>query len=606
MNVNGVQRRLWEQSRQHRAHRESDVPLFPVNKYEKRIRGLMDLMHQPQWIAAACDRVLQRSRGKAAGVDGVTAADFQKQRRTELETLRQELRHGKYQPQPLRRVMIPKANGKLRPLGIPCLRDKIVQEAIRMALEPIFEAEFHDSSYGFRPNRSTHHAIFRCRQMMHRGFTWVIEGDVKACFDEISHKAILSCLREKVMDNKFLGLIGRLLKAGVNIDGAVHPTEKGVPQGGVVSPLLANVVLNKLDWFLHGQGQHGVAAEQSRLNGRPNVRFVRYADDWCVFITRGSKRYAGELRDQIQSLLLRECGVELSLEKTHITHVRDGFDFLGFHLELGIGKDGKYVPKIKVPRKAVADAVQSLNSAMRRRPQQESAACRIIRGSAVVRGWSNYFKIGHNFSKVAGLLDHHAFWIAAKALCRKFDLSTAQCLAKYARGSAIGVSKGCTLQRASDIKMSLDFRNPEPYTPGTTTYPDDLDWEADFQMYESHKRPGSMDFKVLALRRDGFRCRKCGAAVTCENSEADHIQPVSSFAHFAQAHLLENVQTLCLACHQEKTRAGRVKKHRESRMLGNLHVRFGVGAEVELLGPHHLNAKSAEGETRRGEDSHGD
>jgi len=554
MNVDAVQRRLWEQSQQHREHRESNTPLFPVNKYEKRIRGLMDLMHQPQWIAAACDRVLQRSRGKAAGVDGVTATRFRQKQRTELEALRQELKYGTYRPQPLRREMIPKANGKLRPLGIPCLRDKIVQEAIRMALEPIFEAEFHDSSYGFRPNRSAHHAIFRCRQMMHRGFTWVIEGDVKACFDEISHKAILGCLREKAMDNKFLDLIGRLLKAGVNIDGVVHPTERGVPQGGVVSPLLANVVLNKLDWFLHGQGQYGVAAERLRLRGRPNVRFVRYADDWCVFITRGSKRYAERLRGQVQSFLRRECGVELSLEKTHITHVRDGFDFLGFHLELGIGKDGRYVPKIQVPRKAVTDAVQSLNAAMRYRPQQESAACRIVRGSAVVRGWSNYYKIGHNFSKVASLLDHRAFWIAVKALCRKFDLSTAQCLGKYRRGSTIGVGESCTLQRAHDIKMSLDFRGPEPYTPGTVAYLDDLDWEADFRMYEGG-RPGRLDLKVLALQRDGFRCRKCGVAVTWENSEADHIEPVRSFAHFAQAHTLENVQVLCVTCHQEKTRA---------------------------------------------------
>ncbi len=554
MNEDVVQRRLWEQSQQHRSHRESDTPLFPVSKYEKRIRGLMDLMHQPQWIAAACDRVLKRSRGKAAGVDGVTAADFQRKRRTELETLRQELKHGTYHPQPLRRVMIPKANGKLRPLGIPCLRDKIVQEAIRMALEPIFEVAFHDSSYGFRPNRSTHHAIFRCRQMMHRGFTWVIEGDVKACFDEISHKAILSCLREKVMDNKFLDLIGRLLKAGVNIDGAVHPTEKGVPQGGVVSPLLANVVLNKLDWFLHGRGQHGGAMESARLHGRPNVRFVRYADDWCVFITRGSKRYAEGLRDQVQSLLDHECGVELSLEKTRITHVRDGVDFLGFHLELGIGKNGKYVPKIKVPRKAVTNAVQGLRKAMRNRPHQESGACRIVRGSAVVRGWSNYYKIGHNFSKVANLLDHLAFWIAVKTLCRKFDLSTAQCLAKYERGSTISVGEGCTLQRAHDIKMSLDFRSPDPYEPGTGTYLDDLDWEADFRMYEG-QRLGSMDLKVLALHRDGFRCRKCGTTVTSENSQADHIQPVSSFANFVQAHTFSNVQTLCLTCHKEKARA---------------------------------------------------
>ena len=131
-----------------------------------------------------------------------------------------------------------------------------------MALEPIFEVEFHDSSYGFRPNRSTHHAVARCRHAALTGFTWVIEGDVKSCFDEISHKAILRCIREKVMDNKFLDLINRLLKAGVEIDGVVHPTTKGVPQGGVASPLLANVVLNKLDWFLHSKGFHGMRPGQ--------------------------------------------------------------------------------------------------------------------------------------------------------------------------------------------------------------------------------------------------------------------------------------------------------------------------------------------------------
>ena len=140
------------------------------------------------------------------------------------------------------------------PLTVPCLRDKIVQEAIRMALEPIFEVEFHEHSYGFRPNRSAHHAVARCRHTALTGYTWIIEGDVKACFDEISHKAILRCIKEKVIDNKFLALIQLLLKAGVEIDGVFHPTTKGVPQGGVVSPLLANIVLNKLDWFLHFKG----------------------------------------------------------------------------------------------------------------------------------------------------------------------------------------------------------------------------------------------------------------------------------------------------------------------------------------------------------------
>ena len=204
MNIEEVQRRLWEQSHAHKQHRESGTPLFPTNPYDGRARNLMDLMHNPTWIAAACDRVLKRSHGKAAGVDGVTASRVRKEPEPRLEQLRLELKRGTYRPLPLRRVEIPKANGKMRQLGIPCLRDKIVQEAIRMALEPIFEVEFHDSSYGFRPNRSTHHAVYRCRQTAHTGYTWVIEGDVKSCFDEISHKAILRCIKEKVMDNKFL------------------------------------------------------------------------------------------------------------------------------------------------------------------------------------------------------------------------------------------------------------------------------------------------------------------------------------------------------------------------------------------------------------------
>ena len=214
MNIEEVQRRLWEQSHVHKQNRESGTPLFPTNPYGGRIGGLMDLLHNPTWIAAACDRVLKRSRGKAAGVDRVRVSDFERSRDHRLEQLRLELKRGTYRPQPLRRVEIPKANGKMRRLGIPCLRDKIVQEAIRMALEPIFEVEFHDSSYGFRPNRSAHHAVARCRYTALTGFTWIIEGDVKACFDEISHKAILRCVREKVIDNKFLALIQLSVEGG--------------------------------------------------------------------------------------------------------------------------------------------------------------------------------------------------------------------------------------------------------------------------------------------------------------------------------------------------------------------------------------------------------
>jgi group II intron reverse transcriptase/maturase len=512
----------------------------------------MDLMHQPQWIAAACDRVLVRSRGKATGVDRVTASEFQQNRRANLEALRLELKRGTFQPQPLRRVMIPKANGKLRSLGIPCLRDKIVQEAIRMALEPIYEAEFHDDSYGFRPNRSTHHAVLRCQQMMQKRFTWVIEGDVKACFDEISHKAILGCLREKVMDNRFLALITRLLKSGVSIDGVVHLTEKGVPQGGVVSPLLSNVVLNKLDWFLHSQGRHGLESGYAWKAGRPNVRFVRYADDWCVFITRASKQYAERLRDQIRDRLAQQCGVELSLEKTRITHVRNGFNFLGFRLQLGIGQTGKYVPKVRVPRSALTSGIRRLNEAMRWQPTQQSGAARLVRGSAVVTGWANYYRIAHDFNRAANTLDFHAYWIGVKALSRRYNMSTAQCIRKYGQGDNLNVGGSYTLKRAQDIQVSWKQESPKPYNPGTGCYLDDVDWEGEIRQYENRRRPGRMDFKALTLFRDGHRCRQCGSRVTLETSETDHIKPVHCFASFAQANHLFNLQTLCLHCHKLK------------------------------------------------------
>jgi RNA-directed DNA polymerase len=554
MNIAEVQRRLWEQSQAHKQDRESGTPLFPTNPYDGRIRNLMDLMHNPTWIAAACERVLKRSRGKAAGVDGVRASDFQESLESELEQLRLELKRGAYRPLPLRRVEIPKANGKMRQLGIPCLRDKIVQEAIRMALEPIFEVEFHDSSYGFRPNRSTHHAVGRCQQMAFHGFTWVIEGDVKACFDEISHKAILRCVREKVMDNRFLALIQLLLKAGVEADGVLHPTTKGVPQGGVVSPLLANIVLNKLDWYLHSKGFHGKTANHRRSDrSQPNVRFTRYADDWCVYLTRCSQAYAERLKNEIRDFLWETCGLELSAEKTRITHVRDGYDFLGFNISMGVGKSGKSVPKIKVGRKAITNIQTRLNETLRYRPMQESISVRLDRASAVIRGWSNYFKIAHNFSRIANGLDHKAFWIAVKAICRKEDISTAQCLRRYSFSKTLGVHEKRTLARFQDTAPLYYFTSPEPYQPGCNqSYPEDDEWEAAFVLPD-RQRPGQGDLKWKALVRDGFYCRGCAVVVSSKTSRADHIVPVNRFDNLEMANSLDNIQTLCLRCHKLKT-----------------------------------------------------
>ena len=326
----------------------------------------------------------------------------------------------------------------------------------------------------------------RCELMAHAGFTWVIEGDVKACFDEISHKAILRCVREKVMDNKFLDLLSLLLKAGVEIDGVVHPTTKGVPQGGIVSPLLANVVLNKLDWFLHSKGFHGKVAEQQRSkHSLPNLRFARYADDWCVFLTRCDRHCAERLRVEIRDFLRESCGLELSAEKTRITHVRDGYDFLGFNISVGVGRTGKLTAKVRVGRKALTNIQRRLNDALRYCRTQDGISIRLVRASAVIRGWSNYFKLAHNFIKVARGLDNSAFWIAVKAICRKFDISTAKCLRRYYFGNTIGVHEDHTLARFADTEPLHYLTSPEPYQPGSNqSYLQDDEWETAFVYHE--------------------------------------------------------------------------------------------------------------------------
>ena len=276
---------------------------------------------------------------------------------------------------------------------------------------------------------------------------------------------------------------------------------------------------------------------------------------------------------------------ELSDEKTRITHVRDGFDFLGFHLVLGVGQ--KWDVRAKDP------STTESNHACRAEAQRGYALsatpgkrCNPNRsGDAVIRGWSNYYRVAHDFSRAASMLDHQAFWMRPRRYAASLTSATAQCLRRYRTGVTIGMSENCMLLRAQDTKMVYHLRSPDPYRPGTGCYLEDLDWEVDFQIFEG-RRPGRMDSKVLALFRDGNRCRKCGVSVTYEDSEVDHMRPVNSFANFQQANFVTNLQTSVLECHGEKTAAS-AKKHLESRMLGNLHVRFGVGAGVRFPGPHH-------------------
>ena len=258
---------------------------------------------------------VKKNRG-AAGVDKVSVQMFEANLEQNLEALMRDLKQGDFQASPLRRVYIPKGprSQKMRPLGIPVVRDRVAQEVLRRLLEPIFEPMFHDSSFGFRPRRNCHMAIEGALALHQQGYRHVLDADIKGFFDNIPHQVIMNLVAEEVADGNILELIQRFLSAGVMEDGVFKPTTVGTPQGGVISPLLANIVLNKLDWHLD----------------HCRYRFVRYADDFVVLTQ--SVQQAQEALTAVRYAVEEQLGLQLSQEKTHISTYGKGYEFLGFFI----------------------------------------------------------------------------------------------------------------------------------------------------------------------------------------------------------------------------------------------------------------------------------
>ena len=231
------------------SQKQMSLAMVAQKNPEHRFTNLYSLMHWDYWIRCAAEAVLARPGSSTAGIDGTTRDNFKKNYEQEIQTLVESLKKKTYQPQPVRRVYIPKANGKKRPLGIPVLRDRIVQEALRAILDPIYETDFQPYSFGFRKGRCTMDAIAVIMSLTGptQKYYYVIEGDIKGYFDTVHHRKLLSILKQRIADKDLLDLIWKFLKAGVMEDGLFARTETGVPQGGVISPLLANVYLNEFD-----------------------------------------------------------------------------------------------------------------------------------------------------------------------------------------------------------------------------------------------------------------------------------------------------------------------------------------------------------------------
>lgn len=429
-----------------------------VHQPEHRFCDLYSLICSRAWIEEALDRVLSNQGSRTAGVDGVTVRRFENQDYcaafiAETQCL---LRERQYRPQPCRRVYIPKASGKRRPLGIPTLRDRVVQMELKMLLEPIYESDFLGCSYGFRPGRRTMDAVSQLWSYIqpHVKFYWIIEGDIRGCFDNISHHKLMGLLKHRVGDRDILELVWMFLKAGVMEEGRVRQTEMGTPQGGIFSPLLANVYLHEMDRFWREQYIE-LTEWQRRLRrkaGEGNVRLLRYADDF-VLLWNGTKQGAQALKERFATFLRDELHLELSAEKTLVTHADEGFDFLGFHARRR-KSDGKPVLIIQPSQKSVQRFKEEVRALTDRAMLSWDAESLVTHLNLYLKGWGYYYRYC-SISELAASLDHFVWGRVLYWLCKKHQCGPRKIWRQHVR--CVGGRKVIAVPRAEGGLLPVAF-----------------------------------------------------------------------------------------------------------------------------------------------------
>lgn len=384
-------------------HIQTKLHRWAADDPHRQFADLFNLVADPAFLRVAWYRVRENKGARTPGIDGRTASHVELRIGVEafLDTLRTSLKDRSFRPQPVRERMIPKAGGKLRRLGIATITDRVVQASLKLVLEPIFEADFHPCSYGFRPNRRAHDAVAEVRHFATRKYEWVVEGDIAACFDEISHPALLDRVRARVSDKRVVSLVKAFLKAGIlTEERQLRETSAGTPQGSILSPLLSNVALSVLDEYIARQPGGPSSTHRQRITrrekGLPNFRLVRYADDWCLMV-RGTEQDAVALREQIAAVL-STMGLRLSADKTLITHIDEGLDFLGWRIQRHrkAGADRRYVYTYPA-KKSLASIIGKVKTACRMGTQQGlSVLLRYL--NPVLRGWCAYFRPGVSFA----------------------------------------------------------------------------------------------------------------------------------------------------------------------------------------------------------------
>ena len=377
--------------------------------------SLMDKVYALRTLRRAFERV--KANDGAAGVDHVTVEEFERHLEANLEKLSRSLRDGSYRPQAIRRVWIPKPGSKeKRPLGIPTVRDRVVQAALRAVLEPIFERDFAAHSYGFRPKRGCKDALRRVDALLKAGYSWVVDADLKSYFDTIPHAALLDRVREKVTDSQVLGRLEAFLTAKVMETAEGWTPEEGTPQGAVISPLLSNIYLDPLDHLMAGAG----------------IEMVRYADDFVILCR--SEAEARQALERVQSWTAT-AGLHLHPTKTRIVDATQagGFDFLGYHFEQGQ----------RWPRRKSLDKLKDTIRAKTRRTNGQSLPVIITNLNRTLQGWFGYFK--HSRPSTFSVLDQ---WLRMRlrSILRKRRGKAGPGLGRtiYAGRMPSSRSKGCS------------------------------------------------------------------------------------------------------------------------------------------------------------------
>jgi group II intron reverse transcriptase/maturase len=573
----------------------------------KRFDRLYRLLRQGGLLALAKDRIANNKGAQTPGIDGRTLNDLTDEN---LVQLSRELAKGTYQPMPVKRGYARKKNGKLRPLGMPTSLDKVVQSGVAMILEAIYEPIFRKGSHGFRPEHSTITALRQVSTAYRAGAKWIIEGDITDCFGSLPHPVILNCLRKRIKDERFIDLIRKMLQAGVMEEGKYKPTYSGAPQGGIASPILANVVLHELDTWL--EDQMGVnpppeTAEQRNARSNPeymrlhyrimDIRrmldgkrpmpknadpaslrqerqeklrlrslqprllprkvtyYVRYADDFAIFLCDTSKQDAEQMKTAIAEWMKANLSLTLNQEKTHVTHWREKVRFLGYELEGRVNRNGSGWLHLAVPKDAVRNVVEKIRQATRYPQAPEYDVFANI--NAVARGWTNYYRYAHNNNVIGGKLSMVIFWHTVHYLGKRHRRSLAKVMHDhYARDPKTGC-KGLFIYKpgkpvAPENRYFIWHKTPKRLGLMSPAVKEVRDQPA--YINQNWARGRSQQKKLETQARAELRCEQCRASgVTLYVHHPIRLAKAKwvkkGAGHVAQSGMEQQTKLLCHACH---------------------------------------------------------